>query len=131
MKTDKTNSPFVPVFGIEKLLSSFKITDKDWDELKKYSKLKDEQKCKELCEKNYFLKPYSNFLNIKEKNKTEAEKYLDGLKWRAFFSGIIPGLDIGMEYFYKYKFKNKLEILYGFNYDKAKENCKEKLEKKS
>lgn len=61
LKTDKTNWPFVPVFGIDKLLSSFKITDKDWDKLEKYSKLKDEQKCKELCEKNYFLKPYSIF----------------------------------------------------------------------
>ena len=45
---------------------------------------------------------------------------MKGLKACAFFSGMIPGVDIGMEYFYKKKFKKKLKALYGFDYNKAK-----------
>ena len=45
---------------------------------------------------------------------------MKGLKACAFFSGMVPGVDIGMEYFYKKKFKKKLKALYGFDYNMAK-----------
>ena len=32
---------------------------------------------------------------------------------------MLPGLDIGMEYYYRKIFKEKLRHLYGFDYDKA------------
>lgn len=47
------------------------------------------------------------------------------LKASAFFSGMVPGFDIGMEYFYKYQFKKKLKSLYGFDFYKAKEKVQD------
>lgn len=119
--------PYVPVFGIDKVLSHFSklYSDEKWNELEEYCKKKNGEKCEEYCKENYFLKNFSKFNNINEKNEIEANEYLKGLKAGAFFSGMIPGLDIGMEYYYKSKFKEKLESLYGFSYDEAKTDCKE------
>jgi len=122
--------PYVPVCGIDKVLSYFSklYSDEKWKELEYYCSNKNDQKCKEYCEKNYFLKKYS-FNNINERNKNEANKYLFYLGAGAMFSGMVPGVDIGMEYFYKSKFKEKLESLYGFNYDEALKVYKEELKK--
>ena len=43
---------------------------------------------------------------------------------------MLPIIDIGMEYFYKNKFKTKLKSLYGFNYDKEQESVEEEKKKK-
>ena len=112
----------VPVFGIEEVLSFFTKTvpKKDWEELEKACFENDESKCKEYCEKNPFLMNYSEFEKLNIRNQEEAKEYMKGLKACAFFSGMIPGVDIGMEYFYKKKFKKKLKALYGFDYNMAK-----------
>ena len=62
-------------------------------------------------ENNPFLKKYSNLENLNIKNKKEALLYLKRLKAGAFFSGLIPFLDIGMEYAYRHLFKKKLNNL--------------------
>ena len=72
-----------------------------------------------ICQKNLFLKYYSDFESINTRNKQEALKYLKGLKAGAFFSGWVPGLDIGMEYYYRHLFKKKLKYLYGFDFNEA------------
>ena len=77
------------------------------------------------CLNNPFLKYYSNFQIIKEINKKKALNYLKGLKAGAFFSGMIPGLDIGMEYFYRNLFKKKLKHLYGYDLAEEKKNINE------
>ena len=112
-----------PIFGIDKVLSSLSklVPEKDWNELENACKKNDEEECKKLLKKNYFLRYYSDLDNLNKINLEEAERYLKNLKAGAFFSGIIPGLDIGMEYYYKYLFKNKLKCLYGFDYTEAKE----------
>ena len=69
------------------------------------------------------------FDKIQLRNKEEALDFLKGLKAGAFFSGWVPGLDIGMEYYYRYKFKEKLKHLYGFDYDKAEKTLKEGSQK--
>ena len=66
---------------------------------------------KKFAKKNLFLKYYSDFESINTRNKQEALKYLKGLKAGAFFSGWVPGLDIGMEYYYRHLFKEKLKYL--------------------
>ena len=76
------------------------------------------KKCMEYCKKNPFLLNI-DFKKIITRNREEANSFLKYLKAGAFFSGMVPGLDIGMEYFYRYKFKNKLKSLYGFDYDRA------------
>ena len=126
LKRDYSFKPPVPVLGIDKVLSYFTelVTDREWEDLKNSCIQKDYEKCKEYCQKNHFLKNYSNLEDINKKNQIEATNYLKGLKAGAFFSGMIPGLDIGMEYFYKYTFEKKLESIYGFNYDEAKEEIK-------
>ena len=46
---------------------------------------------------------------------------------------MIPGLDIGMEYFYRNKFKEKLKSLYGFDYasaEKIKDNYNKLINQK-
>ena len=117
----KNYSLDVPVFGIDKLLAFFSetVSKENWDNLEKFCFRRDEEKCKEYCLNNPFLRYYSEFEKINTRNKGEANEYLKGLKAGAFFSGMIPVLDIGMEYFYKNKFKEKLKALYGFDYDKA------------
>ena len=70
------------------------------------------------CKKNPFLLNV-DFEKINKRNKEEANSFLKYLKVEAIFSGIIPGVDIGMEYLYRYLFKKKLKSLYGFDYDKA------------
>ena len=50
-------------------------------------------------------------------------RYLKGLKAGAFFSGLVPGVDIGMEYYYRHLFEKKLKQLYGFNYEEAKHSA--------
>ena len=118
----RNDSLDVPVFGIDKVLSFFTktVTEEDWKGLKQSCFERDESKCKEYCEKNPFLKNYSEFETLNIRNQAEAKEYLKDLKAGAFFSGMIPGFDIYMEYFYKYKFKNKLKALYGFDYNEAK-----------
>ena len=118
----------IPVFGIDKVLSflSELVPKKDWNELKSTCEKRDEIKCKELLKKNVFLKYYSKFENINLKNQKNAKDYLKGLKAGAFFSGIIPIIDIGMEYLYKYLFQEKLVSLYGFKYNQALEALKKK-----
>ena len=74
---------------------------------------------KEITQKNIFFWYYSKFENVKKRNKEESKNYLKRLKAWAFFTGMVPGLDIGMEYLYKNLFKEKLKSLYGFNYDKT------------
>ena len=124
--------PPVPIFGIDKVLSFFSelVPQDQWQDLDNSCSRKEEQKCKEYCKKNPFLIKYSEFEEVNERNKEQAMNYLKGLKTGAFFSGMVPGLDIGMEYFYKYKFTRKLESLYNYKIDEAEKAAKEELEKK-
>ena len=119
---DNTNEIPVPVFGIDKVLSYFKnsIKEEEWNELKKVCKMRNEKKCKELCENIPYLRMCSDFIKLNKKNKEEAENYLKGLKNKAFFSGMVPFFDMGFEYIYRYKFLKKLKTLYGFDYEEAK-----------
>jgi len=113
--------PPLPPFGLEKVISFFSesVSKEDWEKLEKSCFQNDEEACINLCKNNSFLKAYSEFSKIQLRNKEEALNYLKGLKAGAFFSGWVPGLDIGMEYFYRYKFKQKLKHLYGFDFEKA------------
>ena len=122
----------IPVFGVNKILSFFNelVTEEKWNELKKFCNEKNEAECKKACENNPFLKIYSEFNNEKVRNKSKAKTFLLGLDSGAFFSGMVPGLDIGMEYYYKYIFKRKLETLYGFDYDIAKKTVIKQKENK-
>ena len=119
---DNTNEIPVPVFGIDKVLSYFKnsIKEEEWNELKKVCKMRNEKKCKELCENIPYLRMCSDFIKLNKKNKEEAENYLKGLKTKAFFTGMVPFFDMGFEYIYRYKFLKKLKTLYGFDYEEAK-----------
>ena len=123
----RTESLDVPVFGIDKVLSFFSnsVSKEDWEELENACFRREEKKCKEFCKKNPFLRYYSEFEKINERNKFEANEYLKKLKAGAFFSGMIPLFDIGMEYYYKSIFKKKLLSLYGFDYDKAENIVKQ------
>ena len=117
----------IPVFGIDKIVSFFResVPIEDWKNLDSSCDLNDEKNCKKYCEKNPFLKYYLDFNKINKRNKEEALNYLKGLKAGAFFSGWIPGVDIGMEYYYRKIFKEKLKYLYGFTYEKAEKTVKE------
>ena len=39
---------------------------------------------------------------------------------------MVPGLDIGIDYYYRKIFKDRLKALYGFDYDLAEESLKDK-----
>ena len=123
----------LPPFGIDKLLSFFtnSVSSDDWDNLEKSCFKNEEENCQNYCKRNPFLNKYSDFQTLNERNKNEALDYLKGLKAGAFFSGWVPGLDIGMEYFYRKKFKEKLKYLYGFDYEKAEKFVKENLNTKN
>ena len=113
--------PPLPPFGLEQVISFFtkSVSKEDWEKLENSCFKNEEENCINLCKNNSFLKAYSEFNKIQLRNKEEALDFLKGLKAGAFFSGMLPGLDIGMEYFYRKKFKEKLKHLYGFDYDKA------------
>ena len=117
----KTKTSGLKPFGLDKVLSFFtkNVTQEDWQNLKKSCKKCDEENCKKYCKNNPFLKVYSEFNELNARNKTESLRYLKGLKAGAFFSGLVPGVDIGMEYYYRYLFEKKLKQLYGFNYEEA------------
>ena len=123
----------IPPFGLDKVLSDFTqlVSEDDWEELEESCDEKKEKDCFYFCNKNIFLKHYSNFEKIKERNRKEALSYLKRLKAGAFFSGWVPGLDVGMEYYYRHLFKQKLKHLYGFdeidNKIKSKTNDKNEL----
>ena len=112
--------PPVPVFGIDKVLSFFinSVPEEDWKGLEESCFKEDEENCMKYCKKNPFLLNV-DFEKINIRNREEANSFLKYLKVEAIFSGIIPGVDIGMEYLYRYLFKKKLKSLYGFDYDKA------------
>ena len=116
-----------PIFGINKILSHLsKLVPKDnWKKLKEACKNKKKDECKKLLKANIFLRYYSDFEKIQKRNEGEAEKYLKRLEAGAFFSGMVPGLDIGMEYYYRSLFQQKLKSLYNFDYDKAIKALKE------
>ena len=75
--------------------------------------------CKQLLRNNLYLKSYTEFEIIRNRNKKEALEYLKYLKAGAFLTGMIPLADIGFEYLYRDKFTSKLESLYGFALEKA------------
>ena len=114
----------IPPFGIKQFLKYFteSVSTEDWEKLEISCFKNEEENCKKYCKKNPFLKYYSDFEKIKTRNKDEALEYLKGLKAGAFFSGMVPGVDIGMDYYYRKIFKDKLKALYGFDYDKAEES---------
>lgn len=114
----------VPVFGINKVLSFFKgsVPEEDWKDLKQNCKIRNVEKCQELCQKNPFLKKFSNIDKLNEINKIEALKYLKQLKLSSFLTGTIPFIDMISEARYRYFFKNKLKVLYGFEYEEAINN---------
>ena len=116
----------IPVFGIDKVLSILKdsIPKEDLQEIIYACLDANEEKYQKYTKKIPFLRNYSE-IAISERNKKEAKEYLKKLKASAFFSGMVPGFDIGMEYFYKYQFKKKLKSLYGFDFYKAKEKVQD------
>ena len=118
----------LPIFGINKILTHLSklVPEDNWEKLKEACKNKKKDKCKELLKANIFLKYYSDFEKLQKRNEGEAEKYLKRLEAGAFFSGMVPGLDIGMEYYYRSLFQQKLKSLYNFDYDKAIKALKEK-----
>ena len=117
----KTKTSGLKPFGLDKLLSFFtkNVTQKSWKDLEKSCEEGNEENCKKYCKNNPFLKVYSEFNELNARNKAESLRYLKGLKAGAFFSGWVPGVDIGMEYYYRYLFEKKLKQLYGFNYKEA------------
>ena len=119
-------------FGMDKLLDFFikAVPKNNWEQLKYYCEINDEENCRYLCENNFYLKSYSEFEIINERNKNEALNYLKGLKAGAFFSGWLPIFDIGFEYFYRHLFKNKLKYLYGFDYEEANQSLLEEENEK-
>ena len=130
----KTNFFFVnlvknkenPIFGIDKVLSylSKLVSEKDWNDLETACKENKEQECKDLLKKNIFLRYYTDLNKLDQENQQKAKLYLKSLKAGAFFSGIVPGLDVGMEYYYRYLFIQKLKKLYGYDENEAKEATK-------
>lgn len=123
----------LPPFGMDKLLDFFikAVPKNEWEKLKYYCEINDEENCRHLCENNFYLKSYSEFEIINERNKNEALNYLKRLKAGAFFSGWLPLGDIGFEYLYRYLFKNKLKNLYGFDYEEANQSLVEEENKKA
>ena len=115
-------------FGLDEVLSFFtnSVSKEDWINLEKSCLKNEEENCKTYCKNNPFLKGYSDFDKINLRNKEEAASYLKGLEAGAFFSGWVPGLDLGMEYLYRYKFEQKLKSLYGFDIKKAEQYTKKK-----
>jgi len=113
----------VPVFGIDEVLSFFKnsVPEKDWQSLRENCQNKNIEKCKDLCKKNPFLKKFAEIDKINERNKYEAEEYLNQLKIATLFSSAIPIIDMISENKYQNLFKNRLETLYGLKYKKAEE----------
>ena len=114
----------VPVFGIDEVFDFFKnsVSERSWQELKQTCKIRDADKCKELCKNNPFLKKFWDIDEINEINKIEAKKYIEILKINTFFTGSIPFLDMLSETGYRYFFKRKLKVLYGFEYEEAQRN---------
>ena len=117
--------PPVPVFGIDKVLSFFVnlVPEEDWKRLEDSCLNCEEKNCLNYCKQNPFLLNIE-FEKIKTRNYNEAKSYIKEFKTGAFFSGMIPGIDIGMEYLYRYKFKKRLKSLYGFDYEKAEKIAK-------
>ena len=121
LRRNLSYDPPLPPFGLEQVISFFtkSVSKEDWEKLENSCFKNEEENCINLCKNNSFLKAYSEFNKIQLRNKEEALNFLKGLKAGAFFSGMLPGVDILMEYFYRKKFKEKLKHLYGFDYDKA------------
>jgi hypothetical protein len=117
----------LPIFGINKILTHLSklVPEDNWEKLKEACKNKKKDECKKLLKANIFLKYYSDFEKLQKRNEGEAEKYLKRLEAGAFFSGMVPGLDIGMEYYYRSLFQQKLKSLYNFDYDEAIKVLKE------
>ena len=122
-----------PIFGVDKIVSFFQksISEDELNILEESCKKNEEEKCKKICRKNPILKYFSDFDAIQTRNRLKALKYLKNLKAGAFFSGWIPGLDIGMEYFYRHLFKKKLRALYGFDFNEASKYITQDKEKDS
>ena len=93
-------------FGVDKLLSFFTdaVSKEDWDKLRLACLEKDSVYCKQLLKNNLYLKSYTEFEIIRDRNKKEALEYLKYLKAGAFLTGMIPLADIGFEYLYRDKF---------------------------
>ena len=123
----------VPIFGIDKVLSFFNelIPKENWEGLKESCFKQNVEKCIKYCQSNLFLKNYSQFEIIKERNRVKALNYLNELRTGAFLTGLLPLADLGMEYLYRHLFTEKLKLLYGFGYDEAEliiqRNSKTKL----
>ena len=114
----------IPIFGIDKAITDLinLVPEDNWEKLKVSCKNKNSTDCFKYCKDNHFLRNYSDFETIKRKNRTQALNYLKRLKAAAFFSGWVPIIDFGIEYYYRYLFKEKLKHLYGFDVDKKETN---------
>lgn len=118
----------VPAYGIDEVFSFFKnsVSEQDWQELKQNCYNRNEGKCLELCQKNPYLKKFSNFDDINERNKAKALVYLNKLKYASFFSGVIPFVDMLSETRYRKLFENELKNLYGYDINEIEKQNKNK-----
>ena len=116
-----------PLFGFDKLLSFFTevVPKEDWDKLEESCRKNDSENCKKLWQRNFYLKSYGDFDDIKDRNKKEALDYLTTLKVGAVLTGWIPIGDIAFEYFYRKKFIERLITLYGFKWDNSEFDTKD------
>jgi GTPase Era involved in 16S rRNA processing len=120
-----------PLFGFDKLLSFFTeaVPKEDWDKLEESCRKNDSENCKKLWQRNFYLKSYGDFDDIKDRNKKEALDYLTTLKVGAVLTGWIPIGDIAFESFYRKKFIEKLITLYGIKLDNSEFDTKEEEKK--
>ena len=120
-----------PLFGFDKLLSFFTevVPKEDWDKLEESCRKNDSENCKKLWQRNFYLKSYGDFDDIKDRIKKEALDYLTTLKVGAVLTGWIPIGDIAFESFYRKKFIEKLITLYGFKWDNSEFDTKEEEKK--
>ena len=110
-------------FGLDKVLSFFSnaVSNEDWDILKQNCLEKNEVNCRNICLKNLYLNSYSEFETLNIRNKNVALEYINSSS--AFFS-------FNEELFF-IKFRNLLERLYGFDFERAKQIAGVEIEEKS
>ena len=124
-----TTNPPLPIFGIDNIISYFTelVSEDDWSGLKRNCEIKNEELCQMYSRRNPFLRYYSEINKIRERNKVIAKKSIKRLKTGAFFTGMVPGLDIGMEYYYKNEFTKELKALYGYDIN-SNQNIDDKID---
>ena len=127
MKEKVISTIKIPIFGVDNLLENIaKIFEEEKQIFLEINNILENNEIdepfsndeiKNKIQNSYFLKNFKNFDSYLQAKEEEAKELIGKTIWQAFVIGIVPFLDIYLQYKVNQRIRENLEQIYGFKVD--------------